>query len=88
MQERTREIEFLNCSVFFGQPDHYGLDQIAVRVDSLKVRFGEHTVLKKLEGRMASFNNYLSLLLRLKNEVLRPRHWSMLMAQTNVSVPR
>ena len=50
MQERTREIEFLNCSVFFGQPDQYGLDQIAVRVDSLKVRFGEHTVLKKLEG--------------------------------------
>ena len=37
MQERTREIEFLNCSVFFGQPDQYGLDQIAEDLSLVEV---------------------------------------------------
>ena len=64
LQDRTREIESLKCSIFFDQPNKYGLDEISVRVDGLKVRFGDHTVLKKLEKRMESFRTYQTLLLR------------------------
>ncbi len=48
---------------------------VCFQIEDLKIRFGEHTVLQNLEMRRKKFVNYQNIVLLLKNDQLRPRHW-------------
>ncbi len=65
------------------------LPNIFFQIEDLKIRFGEHTVLQNLEMRRKNFVNYQTIVLLLKNDKLRSRHWITLQVRSssNQDVP-
>jgi hypothetical protein len=53
-----------------------------LQIEDLKLRFGDHRVLQNLEMRRREFVNYQNIVLKLKNDKLRPRHWITLQVLT------
>ena len=78
-------IQTLTSDIYFLTPKKYGLDSISQQISELKTQFGNHTVLLKVEKRMNHFIRYLSLILRLKNDKIRQRHWEVLLTETSIS---
>ena len=84
LQETTIRIQDLTCDVYFASPDKFSLDKVAANTEALKVRFGNHVVLLKLEASMKSFANYQRIIYVLNNDKLRPRHWDILQKKTGI----
>ena len=84
LQTTMQTIETLTSDIYFLTPQKYGLDSIAEQIKELKDQFGDHTVLLKLEGRMNHFIQYLSLILRLKDDKIRQRHWEVLLKKSSI----
>ena len=85
LQSTTQTIEQLMSELYFLTPEKYGLDSISLQIEELKSKFGNHTVLLKLEKRMNTFIQYLALILRLRDDRLRLRHWELLIVETDIS---
>lgn len=81
LYQEQRELEESNSATPWGDLD-VGSLQRGVEVLEKKARkekqFKEHSIFRAVEGRIFNFKDSIPLLVKLKNEAMKPRHWHKL----------